>query len=137
MIKPCILFLICSLGLVFQSVCQITLQIEISGLRNNKGQIMLELSSEQEKSISGISKEVTNKSCTIIIQNLKPGKYAFKYFHDENRNSNLDVNWLGIPTEGYGFSNNASGTFGPPAFEKTVFEFKQSIVLRCKPTYLL
>ncbi len=98
---------------------------------------MLELSSEQEKSISGISKEVTNKSCTIIIQNLKPGKYAFKYFHDENRNSNLDVNWLGIPTEGYGFSNNASGTFGPPAFEKTVFEFKQSIVLRCKPTYLL
>lgn len=135
--KQFALILILTLGTCIKLTGQITLHIEITGLRNSKGQIVLELSSEHEKSISGITKDVAYKSCTIIIQNLKPGKYAFKYFHDENRNTNLDMNWLGIPVEGYGFSNNASGTFGQPAFEKTVFELKHSMVLRCKPTYLL
>ncbi len=44
------------------------------------------------------------------------GRYSIKAFHDENNNSKLDTNFLGMPTERYGFSNNARGRFGPPSF---------------------
>ncbi|HEX4293877.1 MAG TPA: DUF2141 domain-containing protein [Rhizomicrobium sp.] len=36
-----------------------------------------------------------------------PGTYAVKMFQDANRNEKFDFNWLGIPAERYGFSNNA------------------------------
>ena len=41
-----------------------------------------------------------------------------------------------IPKEGYGFSNNAKGTFGPPAFEKTIFEINENTVLKCVTKYI-
>ncbi|MBK8497596.1 MAG: DUF2141 domain-containing protein [Flavobacteriales bacterium] len=55
------------------------------------------------------------------IADLVPGVYAIKIFHDVNNNGELDTNWLGIPTEPYGFSNDAMGTFGPPAFKDASF----------------
>lgn len=56
--------------------------------------------------------------------NIPFGSYAVKTYHDENENGELDTNFLGIPMEDYGFSNNADGTFGPPDFEEAMFEFK-------------
>ncbi|MEO1080371.1 MAG: DUF2141 domain-containing protein [Pseudomonadota bacterium] len=50
------------------------------------------------------------------IHGLPAGRYAVKLFHDANNNGELDRNLVGIPTEGYGFSNNA-GRRGPPRFE--------------------
>jgi uncharacterized protein (DUF2141 family) len=114
---------------------QHTLTIEISDLRNNNGQLILAFNNEKEIKIKGITQSVTGKKCIIVIENLKPGKYAFKYFHDENNNEKLDVNWIGIPKEGYGFSNNAKGSFGPPSFEKTIFVLKENTTLKCTPTY--
>ncbi len=49
------------------------------------------------------------------------GRYAVSVMHDENGNNQLDTNILGIPKEGYGVSNNAKGTFGPPSFDKAAF----------------
>jgi uncharacterized protein (DUF2141 family) len=40
-------------------------------------------------------------------------------YHDENENSKLDKNALGIPTELYGFSQNPKRGFGPPKFKET------------------
>jgi len=42
---------------------------------------------------------------------------------------------MGIPKEGFGFSNNPKMTFGPPSFEKTIFNLNESIVKKCKPVY--
>ena len=114
---------------------QLTLTIEISGLRNNNGQVHLELSNEHAEMVSGVSKGIANNTCEIVIENLKPGRYAFKFFHDENSNKKLDTNWLGIPKEGFGFSNNPAMTFGPPSFEKTLFELNASKRIQCKPKY--
>jgi len=58
-----------------------------------------------------------------VVHDLPPGKYAVTAFHDENDNGKLDKNWLGVPTEGYGFSNEAKGSFGPPKFDRAVFDF--------------
>jgi len=43
--------------------------------------------------------------------------------HDENMNGKLDTNWAGVPTEGYGFSNNAKGVLGAPSFEAASFSY--------------
>lgn len=57
----------------------------------------------------------------ILFEELPEGEYAFSIFHDVNDNGRLDTGWLGIPTEPWGFSNNARGRFGPPAFEAARF----------------
>ena len=114
---------------------QITLTIEIDGLNNSDGQILLEFNNEKGEKIMGIKKNIIEKKCVIVINDLKPGKYAFKYFHDENKNEDLDCNWIGIPKEGFGFANNATGMFGPPSFKKTIFELKQTTTLKCTPIY--
>lgn len=43
--------------------------------------------------------------------------------HDENMNGELDANWLGVPTEGYGFSNDAKGLVGAPSFSSASFTY--------------
>jgi uncharacterized protein (DUF2141 family) len=49
------------------------------------------------------------------------GTYAISLFIDSNENEEFDTNFLGLPTEQYGFSNNAMGRFGPPQFEPASF----------------
>lgn len=53
---------------------------------------------------------------------LPKGEYAIGVFHDLNDNEELDKNFMGIPTEGFGFSNKSMGTFGPPSYEDTKFK---------------
>ncbi|MFT3669573.1 MAG: DUF2141 domain-containing protein [Pseudoxanthomonas sp.] len=43
---------------------------------------------------------------TFVFKDLKPGAYAVLITHDENGNGQLDTNAMGMPLEGYGFSNN-------------------------------
>ncbi len=52
---------------------------------------------------------------------IAPGTYALAVVHDENMNGKLDTNWLGIPTEGYGFSNDVTALFGAPSFSAASF----------------
>jgi uncharacterized protein (DUF2141 family) len=61
--------------------------------------------------------------------------YSFRFFHDENENEDIDTNWLGIPREGFGFSNNPKMLFGPPKFKKTLFDLNESKTLKVKPKY--
>jgi uncharacterized protein (DUF2141 family) len=52
---------------------------------------------------------------------LPAGTYAVALFHDENTDFELNTNWFGVPVEGYGFSNNATGTFGPASYDDAKF----------------
>ena len=45
-------------------------------------------------------------------------------FHDTNGNKKLDQGEYGIPLEKYGFSNNARGQMGLPAFKDAAFLLK-------------
>lgn len=64
---------------------------------------------------------------------LAAGQYAVGIFHDVNLNNKMDNNFLGLPKEQCGFSNNARALFGPPSFGDAAFELngvtKQSIDL--------
>jgi uncharacterized protein (DUF2141 family) len=65
--------------------------------------------------------KIKNKKAELRFENLPFGVYALGLFHDENSNEKMDLNWMGIPTEGYGISNNVRGVFAPPTFEEAKF----------------
>ena len=130
-------YLLC-LGLILIShltFSQFKLEIKIIEIRNNDGNIMLQLLDENEKVIAQEMSPVKDKTCSFSITNLKQGKYAIRYYHDENLNGKMETSLTGKPAEGYGFSNNVTGTFGPPPFKKWLFELKEDKKIVLKPAY--
>jgi uncharacterized protein (DUF2141 family) len=111
------------------------LRIVVNDLASNDGHLLVELSDADDQHIKGYSGDISGNACTIIVDSLKAGQYAFRYFHDENDDEELNTYWTGIPKEGCGFSNNAFGKFGPPKFEKTVFELRRDTTMFCTPWY--
>jgi uncharacterized protein (DUF2141 family) len=56
-------------------------------------------------------------------EDIPPGTYAIGVIHDENMNGKLDTNFLGIPTEGYGFSKDAKALIRVPSFSAASFSY--------------
>jgi uncharacterized protein (DUF2141 family) len=122
---------------LISNICfsQLRLTIEIAEIRNNKGMIMLELFDINEKVINQEMNPIKDNFCSFTISNLKPGKYAVRFYHDENLNGKMETNSFGKPSEGYGFSNNVVGKFGAPKFEKWLFDFTSDMKIKLKPVY--
>ncbi|NUO00517.1 MAG: DUF2141 domain-containing protein, partial [Saprospiraceae bacterium] len=75
------------------------------------------------------------KRCVLTVKGLAKGKYAVQLYHDENGNGKMDFNLLGIPKEGYGFSNDARGFMSEPAFEKQLFSLDQDRTIQIRLSY--
>ncbi|MGE5320761.1 MAG: DUF2141 domain-containing protein [Hyphomicrobiaceae bacterium] len=67
--------------------------------------------------------KVRDKQARCDFEDIAPGTYALAVVHDENMNGKLDTNLLGIPKEGYGFSNDAKALFGAPTFPAASFPY--------------
>jgi uncharacterized protein (DUF2141 family) len=104
-----------------------SITVQLTGVENDQGPVKLCVCrSEDEyngtvKEFCTASTELKNKKAELVFENMPYGKYSIKAFHDENVNNRLDKDFMGIPTERYGFSNNARGRFGPPSFASTAF----------------
>ena len=114
---------------------QATLEIQVLNLRSNNGSVALELVDKNDEIVKEINSEIVNQVCIIIVNELKDGQYAIRYFHDENSNAELDTNWIGIPKEGYGFSNDAYGNFGPKDFTEWLFNVSGDTKISLTTTY--
>ena len=113
-----------------QPVPEGVIHADVDGLRSGKGQVMCALYSSADGYPRDGNKAMAYSSSTILnghgeckFTGIRPGKYAVSVFHDENSNGKLDANFMGIPKEGVGASNNAKGHFGPPMFEDAAFQF--------------
>lgn len=62
------------------------------------------------------------------IAGLAPGRYGIMAFHDKNSDGRLNTLPIGLPTEPYGFSNNARGRFGAPNWQAASFEVRSAVV---------
>lgn len=111
------------------------LRVTVTGIRSDAGALMIGLYDSAERfnaaivssssigllsdrgRVVGVTMRATAGTQGIGFLQLPPGRYAVIVFHDENDNRLLDTNFLGIPNEGYGFSNNATGLMGPPSFD--------------------
>ena len=121
---------------LFQLVAQHNLTVEITGLENNKGQVIVALLDSNEKDLSDLKTPIVNKRSKVTFRNLKDGQYAVRFIHDENRNNEFDTNFIGIPKEGFGFSNDAIGRFGPKDFSEWLFEVNSDTTIQISATYL-
>ncbi len=115
--------------------------VRFDGIKTNEGKIKIALCNSFEnykmddKPFIGKDIIVTQKYITVEFLDLPFGEYAVKAFHDEDADDDLDTNFLGIPTEDYGFSNNARGTFGQPSWKDAKFLFNtenQTMEIRLK-----
>jgi uncharacterized protein (DUF2141 family) len=122
-IYPFIAFLIMSSGSAFGQVQKLT--IFFNNLSTNDGKIMVLIQDENEKDASKLVLYISNNSAKADIY-LPKGKYGLIAFHDINGNEKLDTNVLGVPTEPYGFSNDARGFLSKPDYEETLVELYAS-----------
>lgn len=106
------------------------IHVEIAGLRNDKGQAVCSLFSsagdfpkKTEKAVAHSMSVISDRHAVCEFSGVAPGTYAISVFHDENSNGKLDANFMGIPREGVGASNDAKGHFGPPKFDAAAFRF--------------
>ena len=117
-----ILLLCAFAGISACALGQTKLQVTVTNIKGQKGNIIVGIFDSDEnflkKPIDGKMEKATGDSITVVFENLKPGKYAVSVLHDANKNKDLDRNKLGIPKEGFGFSNNVLGAMGPPSFDR-------------------
>ncbi len=107
---------------------QVRLQVSVSGMRTTKGQIVFTVYPDIKvgflKGRYKLSEQrhlvalPVTRACFVVP---KPGYYAVALFGDENDNDHFDLTALGIPAEGYGFSNNPRLYFGPPGIARVLF----------------
>ncbi len=80
-----------------------------------------------EQPIYSSTIDVAGQTVVWKINDVPYGNYGIAVLHDENKNGKMDKNFVGIPQEPYGFSNNVRVTFGPPTWEKSKFVVRGSI----------
>ena len=121
-----------------------SLDINLTNIRNNDGFLYIFIYSyenqypyEPYKHYKVSKSKVNNGQLTAHIASLAlKNTYAMTLIDDENSNEDLD-RWLGIPHEGYGFSNNVRPMLSLPDYEDLTFNFNSSKKLNVKVQYIL
>jgi len=73
--------------------------------------------------------KVTGATARCTFERLPPGTYAIAVHHDENDNRKFDTNFLGIPLEGYGASNNHTPAPRAPSWQESKFTLEREKTL--------
>jgi uncharacterized protein (DUF2141 family) len=109
------------------------LHIHITGIVDLEGLIYVALWNESEgwlkdEPLLGHEIKANREAVDFFIRDVEPGIYAISVIHDLNSNREFDANFIGIPIEPFGFSNNVRNRFGPVSFKAASFEIAQSPV---------
>lgn len=116
-------------------------KVTVKNLEGKTGQVYIgwynsavAFSSKQKAVFKKIIKVSGQYELSVPFEAIPPGKYAIAVYLDENGNGIIDKNFLGIPKEKYGFSNNAAPAMRAPKYEEAVFEMsgKDNIEIRLK-----
>lgn len=107
-----------------------TLTIKVERVSKNRGNIRIALydganwGGTNGAPAAGAVVAAIPGETVVTLKDLKPGVYAIKTFQDENKDEKMDFDWFGIPTERFGFSNDAKPKFQQPSFDQAKFEIK-------------
>ncbi len=112
----------------FQPAAEEGIKLGITNLRSDKGFVLVSLfkdgagyPDEAGKAFKTAKLPIKDKKAAILFSGLPAGTYAISILHDENNDQKMNKTFLGLPKEGYGFSNNAIGAFGPPSYSRASF----------------
>jgi uncharacterized protein (DUF2141 family) len=104
-----------------------SMTIRVIGAANDFGMMMIAIYGSEEtfnQPAAGLAAQsvpiVEGQAVLKVPVERLPARIAIAAYHDENGDSDLNRNRLGIPSERYGFSRNARGLTGPPSFKQAV-----------------
>jgi len=103
------------------------LTVDVDGLRTGAGLVQLALVDGpagwdgKAKPVAADGAPASGTTATFTFKNLPAGRYAVKVINDENGNGKFDTNVVGMPLEGYGFSNSPQ-VMRKPTFDEAAFE---------------
>lgn len=121
-----------------------TIQVTVEKVRSSKGLITAVLYDDNPETflktgarLDRIRVEAHEGETTLCLTAPAAGRYSVALYHDENGNKKFDRDFLGIPSEGYGFSRNPGFRFGKPDVEETLFTLDgEPVSLKIAMTYL-
>ncbi|MEQ8355223.1 MAG: DUF2141 domain-containing protein [Kiloniellaceae bacterium] len=106
----------------------VSIQITVENIRNSKGLVTAVLYADDPENflkkgarLDRIRVEAREGETALCLKAPSTGRFSVALYHDENGNKEFDRDFLGIPTEGYGFSQNPGFRFGKPKLEETLF----------------
>jgi uncharacterized protein (DUF2141 family) len=122
-------------SLTAQTKGMTTLTVRVTGARNIKGKIGVTLFQDAQGFPDDASKAIRQQSVEIdpntmsaqvTFKDLPQGTFAVSVLHDENGNGKMDKNFVGMPKEGYGASNNPKKKKRAPTFDEAKFSLNAS-----------
>jgi uncharacterized protein (DUF2141 family) len=119
------------------------LTVVIDGLRHQTGQVCLRVYSS-DQGFPSSARGVVQSGCTKVtgslvkkdFYGLKPGSYAVALYADKNSDSKLNTNAFGLPSEGFGISNNPKAKTRAPKFNEASFNLSQNKTIKIVMQYL-
>lgn len=106
----------------------VKLMVTVAGTRNSKGTVAITLYGDRPedflapgRKIARIRVPISNGTAEGCLAPPRPGSYAIAVYHDEDGDRDFDRTLIGLPAEGFGFSNNPATHFGLPRFEDVAF----------------
>ena len=119
-----------------------TLQLEVLEFRNTRGTLNCRLFTKAAdfpdgEGIMTVRTPIAGRTSNCTFSNIDPGTYAIAVVHDENGNGQLDKNFVGVPSEGYGVSNNKTYALSAPKWNESavVISAGESKALQVKLRY--
>lgn len=141
---PLLIGMIVSLISPSVSAEQSSVTVTLSGLRSQKGNVIVCLWRQQDKGFPMCSNEVSFQQVTVeptvsVVRvgfpNVPSGEYAISAFHDENNNGKIDRSFIGQPKEGIAFSSLNQKRRGRPSFDKSKFTLNGAKTIFLSFTY--
>jgi uncharacterized protein (DUF2141 family) len=106
-------------------------QVKVTGIRSGKGKIILNVfknndtyDKEQPCKKYVFDKKTLANGTLVVDCDLEPGTYGITLVDDENANGKIDKNLIGMPKEGFGFSNFFMEKMKKPVFDDFKIDLK-------------
>lgn len=106
-------------------------EVTMTGFQGEEGQVLVALfldgrgwPDDDELAFASAVRPIRDGRATVEFEEVPAGSFAVSVFQDKDLDRELDTGLFGIPTEDYGFSNDARGTFGAPGFDEARLELR-------------
>jgi uncharacterized protein (DUF2141 family) len=101
-----------------------SIALTVKGVKSSQGIVTVDLHNDDPDKwlskggrVGRVRAPAMEGETRICIPVSKPGTYAFALYHDKDANLKLNKNWIGLPSEPFGVSNDAPIRLGPPSLK--------------------
>ena len=105
--------------------------VRVNGVRSGQGTLIAVLYGDKPEEFLKKGGRVTRErtparpgTVTLCLSAPRPGTYAVAVYHDENDNHKFDRSWTGLPSEGFGVSNNPKPLMRAPTLSESAVQVK-------------